>query len=248
MTVSTTNALAGLAGRLTDPQDRERYAAILTYLQALPPEDEFRHLAELLGLLSLVGQRLPDALGEFLTELRAQTKATADYHGQVSDRLAALPREIAAGVDVAGVAKGMSEAFRQQLAATGLQDTAALLKVATTTIKALSDDVTATLKPAAGEYRGIVATIASEVKKLAAAASLVEQHNARLMARERSNRWGLQAAAVFIAFLVGGLAGIVLEKRQTTDLLGNIGAQIEKVQTPALPIVAIPRNNGKRGL
>ena len=81
------------------------------------------------------------------------------------------------------------------------------MKIAATTIKALSDDLKATLKPAAGEYRGIVTTIASEVKKLDAAAALVEQHNAALMARERSNRWGLQVAAVFVAFLVGGLAG-----------------------------------------
>ena len=56
----------------------------------------------MLGLLSLVGQRVPDALGEFLAELRAQTKAAATYHSQVDARLAALPQEIAAGVDVAG--------------------------------------------------------------------------------------------------------------------------------------------------
>jgi hypothetical protein len=215
----------------------------------LPPGDEFRQLIEMLGLLSLLGQRLPDALGEFLAELRAQTKATAQYHGQVDARLAALPSEIAAGVDPATVANSMSEIFRQRLQETGLRETTAHLKLATETLNKLTGELTATLKPAAAEYRGIVATINTEVKKLDASARLVEEHNARLMARERSNRWALQTAAVFVAFLIGGLAGIILEKRQTVDLLSNIGAQIERVQTPApLPVVAIPRNNGKRGL
>jgi len=245
----TTPVITTLAGRLSDPQDRETYAALISYVNSLPPGDELIRLVELLGLVSLVGQRVPDALVELLAELRSQTKAAADYHGQVDARLAALPKEIAAGVDVAGVAKGMSEAFRQQFATTGLQETASLLKVATTTIKALSDDVTTTLKPAAGEYRGLTATIASEVQKLNAAARLVGEYNGRLMARDRSNRWGVQVAAVFIAFLAGGLAGIVLEKRQTVDVLANIGAQIERVQTPAaLPIPDSSRKNGKRGL
>ncbi len=232
MTVSTTNALAGLAGRLTDPEDRERYAAIVLYLQALPPEDEFRHLAELLGLLSLAGQRVPEALAEFLSELRTQTKATAAYCGQVDARLASLPREIAAGVDPVVIARSMSEAFRQQLAATGLQDTAQLLKVATATIQQLSGDVTGTLKPAAAEYRGIVSNISTQVKKLDSAARQVEQHNAALMVRERSNRWALQAVGALLLFVVGGLCGIVIEKRQTTEVLSKVSAQIERLQGP----------------
>jgi hypothetical protein len=48
----------------------------------------------------------------------------------------------------------------------------------------------------------------------------------------------LTAAAVFVSLLLGGLAGIVLEKRQTADVLANISAQIERVQTPAPSTVA----------
>ena len=232
MTASATNALAGLAGRLTDPEDRERYAAIVLYLQALPPEDEFRHLAELLGLLSLAGQRVPEALAEFLSELRTQTKATAAYYGQVDSRLAGLPQEIAAGVDPVVIARSMSEAFRQQLAATGLQETAQLLKVATATIQQLSGDVTGTLKPAVAEYRGIVSNISTQVKKLDSAARQVEQHNAALMVRERSNRWALQAVGALLLFVVGGLCGIVIEKRGTTEVLSKVSAQIERIQAP----------------
>jgi hypothetical protein len=244
--IRTSNGLAALFGRLTDPQDRETYAALISFVDSLPKGDEIFKIVELLGLLSLIAQRVPEALGEFLAELRAQTSAAKDYHGQVDARLAALPQEIAAGVDPVAVARAMSENFRQQLSQTGLQDTAQLLKIATEAINRLSADLIATLKPAAAEYSAIVATIGAEVKKLDGAARVVAEHNARLVARERSNRWMLTVAAVFIAFLVGGLAGIVLEKRQTTDLLSNIGAQIEKVQTQVLPIAAASRKNGKQ--
>ena len=245
MVTRTSNGLAALFGRLTDPTDRETYAGLISFVDALPENDELFRIVELLGLLSLVGQRVPDALAELLAELRGQSKAAADYHGQVDARLAALPSEIAAGVDPGAIANAMSEVFRQRIEKTGLADVTGQLKLATGEIKSLADDTTASLKPAASEIRGVTAALSTEVRKLVTAARDGEQHNARLMARDRSNRWSLVAAAVFIAFLVGGLAGIAIEKRQTADLLTNMGAQIERVQTPALPIAADPRKNGK---
>jgi hypothetical protein len=240
--VTTPGSVISLAGQLTDSKDRETYAALIAYINSLPPGDEFVRLAELLGLVSLVGQRVPDAMADFLGELRAQAKAAADYHGQVDTRLAALPQEITAGVDPVAVAMAMSESFRQQLSATALQDTAALLKLATESLTKLSGELQGALKPAAGEYRGMISNITNEVKKLDSAARLVEQHNAALMVRERSNRWALRMAAVFVAFLVGGLCGIVLEKRQTVDVLRGLGLQVERAERPAsVPIVEVPR-------
>lgn len=243
-----TTPVIEMAGRLIDPQDRETYAALVSYVNSLPPGDELIRLMELLGLLSLVGQRVPDALAELLAELRGQSKSAADYHGQVDARLAALPREIAAGVDPKAIAESMSEIFRQRLRETGLVDTTAHLKLATADLSKLTSELTASLKPAAGEYRGIAAALASETNKLAKTAREVEELNRRLIVQQRSNRWGMLALAGLVAFLVGGLCGIVLEKRQTADLLTNIGAQIERVQTPVpLPIATDQRNNGKRG-
>ena len=110
--IRNSNGLAALFGRLTDPKDRETYAALISFVDSLPEGDELFRLVELLGLLSLVGQRVPMRSASFFTELRAQTKATANCHGQMDARLAALPQEIAAGVDVARLAKAMSERFR----------------------------------------------------------------------------------------------------------------------------------------
>ena len=242
MTRTTPNTIPSLAARLTDPQDRETYAALISFVNSLPPGDELFRIVELLGLLSLVGQRVPDALAEFLAELRAQTVATADYHAKVDARLVSLPSEIAAGVDPAAVAQAMSEGFRQQLAATGLRDTAALLASGAKDIRALSGEVAAALKPAAGEYRSIASTISAETAKLLTAARQVEEHNARLIVEQRSHRWALQAVGALLLFLVGGLCGIVLEKRQTVDVLRDLGLQVERAERPAsVPIVEVPR-------
>ena len=97
--------MARLAGSLPQTQDREAYAALMTYLSSLPPGDELRRVAELLGLLSLLGQRLPDALAAAITELRELTERAGDYYGEIDARLAGLPAEIAAGVDVSKVAR-----------------------------------------------------------------------------------------------------------------------------------------------
>jgi hypothetical protein len=178
-------------------------------LQALPPEDEFRHLAELLGLLSLVGQRLPDALAEFLAELRTQTKATTDYHGQVEARLANLPSEIATGVDPAAIAEEMSEAFRQELSRTGLRDATSLLAGSAKDIRALAEEIAAALKPAAQEYRSIASTISGEAAKLVTAARQVEQHNERLIQQQREDGWIMKTLVGLILFLVGGVCGML---------------------------------------
>jgi hypothetical protein len=237
---ATSIALAGLAGRLTDSEDRERYTAILLYLQTLPPEDEFRHLAEIMGLVSLLGQRVPDALAGAMTELRELTDAAGNYHAQVDKRLAGLPDEIFDGVDVEALAEGMAESLRQQLAATGLQTTAALLRSASKEITALSGQISATLKPAAQEYQNVSATISSELARLTLASNELRKHNTQLMAQEQTNNWWMQCFLMLAILLAGIVAGVYLEKGQTTEALVNLGTQVERIQTPvaAVPVVA----------
>ena len=236
-TADARGSLIGLAARLTEAQDRETYAALVSYFDSLPPGDELFRLAQLLGLLSLLGQRVPEAAAQLLAELREQTKAAGNYHAQVDGRLARLPQEIAQGVDAGAIAKAMSESFRQQLVATGLQETAAILNLAAKEIKPLATNIASALKPVTQEYKGISATISAELGKLTAASRHVQEHNARLILQERSNVWVWQGLLALVLFLVGGLCGIVLEKRQTTDILGGIVTQIEQIQTPSAPLV-----------
>jgi hypothetical protein len=246
-TMAATTDIAGLAGRLTETQDRERYAALISYLNSLPPGDEFRKLAELLGLLSLLGQRIPDALAELLNELRTQVTAANKYHAQVDSRLASLPDEIAAGVDIDTMANSLAESFRQQLAATGLETTANLLRDSSREITALSGQISASLKPTAQEYKSVTATISSELARLTLASDELRRHNSQLMAQERSNNWWLFGFMMLSILLVGIVAGITMEKSGTTDALVNLGTQVGRIQTPVpVPIVAPTAKKGRK--
>jgi hypothetical protein len=217
------NVISSLADRLTNTQDRETYSSLMCYLNRLPPGDEFRQLAELLGLLSLLGQRIPDALAEFLDEFRSKAKAEAEYCAKVEARLANLPKDIADGIDPAAVAKAMSESFRQQLAVSGLQETASLLKAAVITLKSLSGEVSTELKP-------LSATFSDETKKLLASVRQIEDENARLLKQQKMTKWVWACLLGIVLFLLGSSYGQVLEKRHNTDSLENISFHLRRIE------------------
>ena len=105
--------LAELVARLTDPHDRESYADLVSYFDSLPPDDEMFRLARLLGLLTLVGQRIPEAVATFTSELQAQAQAVLASCNIFSSRLDRLAGEIAEGVDTSAIARAMAESVRQ---------------------------------------------------------------------------------------------------------------------------------------
>jgi len=234
-TVSATaipTALSNLAAKLTEPEDRETYAALISYFNSLPKQDEMFRLVELLGPLTLAGQHIPDAIAELWGALRTQSNAASEYYRQVDGRLASLPEEIAAGVDSNAIAKGMAESFRQQLAVTGLETTANLLRNSSREITLLSGQISATLKPAAQEYQGVSATISRELARLTMASDELRRHNAQLMADERSNNWWVQGFMMLAILLAGIVAGVYVEKGQTTDALVNLGTEWSAFRRP----------------
>ena len=105
--------LGDLVARLTDPHDRETYADLVSYFDSLPPDDEMFRLARLLGLLTLVGQRIPEAVATFTSELQAQAQAVLASCNIFSSRLDRLAGEIAEGVDTSAIARAMAESVRQ---------------------------------------------------------------------------------------------------------------------------------------
>jgi hypothetical protein len=224
------DCIARLASSLPQTQDREAYAALMTYLSSLPPGDELRRMAEMLGLLSLVGQRLPDALAAAITELRELTERAGDYYGEIDARLAGLPAEIAAGVDVNKVATEMSEAFRQQLSGMGFETSAVLLRSTAAEMTALSGHLSTSLKPIAQDFKSLAASIADGISTLGANSRSFEGHGGPSAAAESPQPMRWHFISILAAFLLGGFCGVVFERAQTADVLDKLSTQIHCVQ------------------
>jgi hypothetical protein len=222
--------MALLAGSLPATQDREAYAALMTYLSSLPPGDELRRMAEMLGLLSLVGQRLPDALAAAIAELRELTERAGDYYGEIDARLAALPAEIAAGVDVTKVARDMGELFRQQLSGMGFETSAVLLRSTAAEMTALAGHLSTSLKPVAQDFKILAASVADGVSTLNVHSRSLERHGSQSAESERPQSWRWHLILILAVFLMGGFCGVVFEKQQTADVLDRLSTQIHCAQ------------------
>ncbi len=172
---------------------------------------------------------------------------TLSYRTRLEARLKNRPQEIAEGVEADTLAKTLSESLRQQVAATGLQDAATLLDASTRDIKALSGQVSGTLKPLLSEYQSISAILSTELAKLTIASKQLARQNACLPFEERSSASFWQSLAAIVLFLAGGICGILLGKHQTTDSLANLYVQIERLGSLPIPGAALPANKeGKK--
>jgi hypothetical protein len=218
--------MARLAGSLPQTQDREAYAALMTYLSSLPPGDELRRVAELLGLLSLLGQRLPDALAAAITELRELTERAGDYYGEIDARLAGLPAEIAAGVDVSKVARDMGELFRQQLGGMGFETSAVLLRSTAAEMTALAGHLSTSLKPIAQDFQSFAGSVADGVSTLSGHSRPLEGQSSQSAESERPQFWRWHFVLILAVFLAGGFCGVIFEKAQTADVLDRLSTQI----------------------
>jgi hypothetical protein len=232
MTTTRNIPLVGLVDRLTAPTDKETYAALLSYFDSLPADDDMLKLAQLLGFVTLIGSQLPGALNDLLGEMRAQEASAAKYHERIDARLAKLPEEIAEGVDPEDLADALSESFRQQIAATGLEETAGLLEKSLGQINRLSAELATEFKPILQQYRGLGETISRDLTKLAAASTTLQQHNSILIAQAQEDSWLKQALLCLVLLLLGGVCGIVFEKSSTTDWIADLDSQVQRIQTP----------------
>jgi len=186
--------LAELVARLTDPHDRESYADLVSYFDSLPPDDEMFRLARLLGLLTLVGQRIPEAVATFTSELQAQAQAVLASCNIFSSRLDRLAGEIAEGVDTSAIARAMAESVRQA-AGKELSDVRKLVAEVAEDLRLLSRAARAATAETAADR----AKLTQVMLELGSAAAAIQKHGRRQ-----------EAIIRLLSVLSGFVSGIVL--------------------------------------
>jgi hypothetical protein len=191
--------MASLAARLTDPQDRESYAALLRYFDSLPANDEMFRLAQLLGFLALIGQRIPEAAAGLLAELQAQAEAARSCYGLFDERCRAMKEEIAAGIDTARIAKAMAESVRQA-AGSELGDVRVLAVEVEASLLVLSRTLRLTAAEAAAERAKLLQTTLD--LQAATGASLEENERLRIVSSAFAFSTGVLAAFLAIVLVV----------------------------------------------
>ncbi len=211
MTVPTLNSerdgwTDSLVQRLTADKDREEFAELLHWFRSMPPGDEFAKITKLLGFLTLIGNKLPEALADEARALRLLSERIDKANAAMDERIGRLPNEIAAGVDPIVIAKAMSESFRQQLSATALHDTASLMKAAVITLKGLNAEVAGNLKPLTVELSEKTATLLSTLKQLN------EVEHAAVVGGKCKCGIVLQVALALVVFVAGGIAGYLVHR------------------------------------
>ena len=233
--LSEKDPLSSLAQRLPDPQDREWYGKLVSYIHSLEPTDELVKIAQLFGFLTLMGQELPAAIGKEQNSLREMllkahealqklVATNAGYHEALKQRLSKLPDEIAAGVKPEVIAKAISESFRQQLVATGIQEAQVFLAQSTRDLKRVTAELDKAVQPLVGRYGTLAdqmdhkaAVLTTAAGRLQDAAIAVDRQNSELLTELRQWDWWVLPCAALVLLLVGAWAGYSWEQHQVTN-------------------------------
>jgi hypothetical protein len=189
--------LASLVLRLTDPHDRETYANLVSYFDSLPPDDEIFQLARLLGLLTLVGQRIPEAAAALTAELQAQSRAASACYELFSDRLNRLAAEVTEGVDTSAIARAMAESVRQA-AGKELMD-----------VRKVASEVTGDLRLLSRTVRTATAEMAAERAKLTQVMLDLKQAAATIERRGQHRKTIVRLLLLLSGLILGLLVPVV---------------------------------------
>lgn len=232
---------------LLPAEQRPLWYRDMAHLRRLPADDELLRIARAMGFLTLITrqapveiaqqrQKLTAALEEAINETSAAREEAIKFHREVENRLAAMPQEIADGVNPAAISAILAESLRQQFAQSGLPESAqALALIARQNKQAasefersarqLADDCKNTTK----QFRDAFADMREMIGDTAETAREAAQTLTRTFLREY--KWSvlmLCTAALILGFSLG-----ILWHRWMSAPASNVSANIPAISEPS---------------
>ncbi len=153
--------------------------------------------------------------------------------------------------------------------ATGIEESKVFLTDATRDLKRVAGDVAVAVKPIAGQYGNMAATISANIDALKRAATTldnsairlintaenVDLKNAALAKQVQELQGWILPAIAFVIFLLGAGAGVFWQQGRTDVVVLQLQGQVEQLQRTvqslpaalASPPVAPPPKRSKKG-
>lgn len=226
---------------------RAEYYRELRHCRSLPENDEMLRLLRAMQFLVLLieqapsrvaeeRQRLDKMLASAIDNISRMSAASESYHSALQRKLAALPSDVASGINPAAVAEKINENLRKEFMRSAIPQTADALaaisdrmKNVCTEFSTSSDQLGSMYRGAAEDARKAVDSLKTEIAQAAANASRFT--NVVDEKFSRAYRW-LIVLFTGGSLIIGLAMGMMLER--------SLLSTAEPVLRPAAPVVQAP--------
>ena len=209
--------------RLVPDELQAAYYRVLAHTRTLSPNDEMLRILEAMGILALLTRHTP----KDIADERERIQAMLDAHLQFSDesqekmlgyvhlleeRLADLPDEIEAALDMHQIANLLGESLRQHFLQCGVPETVAGLQATTTAMGSAQVKLTRALVELSDPYGGVVAQVESANRRVIATLEQRIKALDSLLHEFKSDLLRIWIPASMIAtLLIGLIAGMGIQ-------------------------------------
>jgi hypothetical protein len=202
---------------------RTDYYRELSHCRNLPENDEMLRILRAMQFLMVLIERAPgrvaiereqlaQVLAHSIESIQATHKASVAYQKQLEARIAKLPEEIAKGISAEAIAAKLSESLRQQFHQTGLSAVAEAIGVQATTLRHVSQDLSAALDEFAHPRTGAVPRVNEVFRWMKADLQNAGDHIRAQMNGLGKELYRTVAVLCFGAMAIGILAGILYQR------------------------------------
>ena len=252
-----------IANALPD-EVRSEYYRELRHCRYLPENDEMLRLLRAMQFLVLLIERAPSRVAEERERLDKLLKTAVDnlskmsaasetYHNNLQRRLAALPADIAYGIDPAAVAGKINENLRQEFMRSTIPQTAETLGAISDRMKGVciefsttADNVGHIYRGAAEDARKAVASLKSEISQAAESAERFTKN----VSETFSTAWRWLLIMLAGGALIIGLAmGMMFERwllSRPEPAVERAAPVVQPAPEPVLKTPPAPKAESKR--